>query len=83
MLLDFTQWAFKEKYIYISCTCRCLLELLTLLLSPFPGLEQASQSGELAATTDWWSLGARDHGLRAHGGQPLYFLSCTGRKNML
>lgn len=72
-----TLFRIKKK---MSCTSRGLLELLTLLLPPFPGLEEASQSGELAPTTDGWSVGAGEQGLRTHGGQPLYFLSCKREK---
>lgn len=80
-LLNFTQWVFKnKKKITISRTSRCLLELLALLLPPFPRLEETSQSGKLAAAAARWSLGARDHRLRAHGGQSFYFLGCKGRK---
>lgn len=60
---------------FVSHTSWRLLELLTLLLSPFPGLEEASQRGKLAPATDGWSVGTRDHGLRTHGGQSLYLLS--------
>lgn len=64
----------------MTCTSRGLLELLALLLPPFPGLEEASQSGKLAPTTDGWRVGARDQGLRTHYGQPLYLLSCKEKK---
>lgn len=67
----------------MSCTSRSLLELLTLLLPPFPGLEEASQGGKLAPTTDGWSVGTRDQGLRTHSGQPLYFFSCKGTKKII
>lgn len=63
----------------MPCTSRGLLELLTFLLPPFPGLQEASQSGKLAPTTDGWSVGARDQGLRTHSGQPLYLLSYKGK----
>lgn len=64
----------------MSPTSRCLLELLALLLPPFPRLEETPQCGELAAPAARWGLGARDHGLGAHGGQSFYFLGCKGRK---
>lgn len=67
----------------LSRTSRCLLELLTLLLPPFPGLEKTSQSGKLAAPAARWRLGARDHRLGAHGGQSFYFLGCKGRRATL
>lgn len=66
----------KKSKLYTS---RCLLELLTLLLPPLPGLQETSQGGKLAPTPDGWSVGAGDQGLRAHGGQPLHFLSCKGK----
>jgi len=70
----------KEEEEEKTCTNGCLLELLTLLLPPLPGLEEASQSGKLAAAADGWSVGAGEKGLGAHGGQPLHFLSCKGTK---
>lgn len=64
----------------MSCTSRGLLELLALLLPPFPRLQKTSQRCKLAPTTDGWSVGTRDQGLRTHGGQPLYFLSCKEKR---
>lgn len=70
----------RINYEKMSRTSWCLLELLALLLSPFPGLEEPPQSCKLAPPTDGWSVGTRDQGLRAHGGKPLYFLRCKGER---
>ncbi len=77
LLLAHTAESRKKKK---SFTCRGLLELLTLLLPPFPGLEEAPQGGKLAPTTNGWSVSTREQGLGSHGGQPLYFLSCEETK---
>lgn len=58
-------------------TCRPLLELLALVLPPLPGLEEASQSGELAPAVD-----GRHQGLGAHGGQFLHLLCCGGTQRL-
>ena len=44
-------------------TCRRLLELLTLLLPPLPGLQQAAEGGELAPGPDGRGVRSGDQGL--------------------
>lgn len=48
------------------CTCGTLLELLIFLFPPLPGLEDAPQGGQLAVTSDRWSV---DPGHQATGPQ--------------
>lgn len=77
--LSFTQPG-QEQNKKKSPTSWGLFELLRLLFPPFPGLQQASQGGELAAASAGRSVAAGDHGLWAHGGQSLYLLSCKRTK---
>lgn len=77
--LSFTQPG-QEQNKKKSPTSWGLFELLRLLFPPFPGLQQASQGGKLAAATAGRSVAAGDHGLWAHGGQSLYLLSCKRTK---
>lgn len=64
-------------------TGRGLLELLTLLLPPFPGFEQTSQRSKLAAPANGRRVRAWNQRIRAHGRQPLHFLcwKTTGQLN--
>lgn len=43
----------------LVCTCGTLLELLIFLFPPLPGLEDASQAGQLAAPANGWSVDPR------------------------
>lgn len=70
----------QEEHKKKSRTSWGLFELVRLLFPPFPGLQQASQGGKLAAASAGGSVPAGDHGLWAHGGQSLYLLSCKKTK---
>lgn len=52
-----------------------MFELLAFLLSPLPRLENPSQVGKLTSPPDGRGVGTWDKGVRAHGRQPLHFLS--------
>lgn len=60
-----------------ALTGRGLLELVALLLPPFPGFEQTSQVGEFTPPADGRRVRARDERIGAHRCQPLHFLSWT------
>lgn len=55
-------------------TGRGLLELVALLLPPFPRFKQTSQGGEFAPPADGRRVCAGDERIRAHRCQPLHFL---------
>jgi hypothetical protein len=62
----------------VSLTGRGLLELLTLLLPPLPGLQETAQSGKLAPAADGRCVCARDQRLGTHCGPPFNLLYYRG-----
>lgn len=61
-------------------TCGALLEFLIFLFPPLPGLENSPQGGQLAVTSDGWSVNPRHQAACSQHPLLVHKFNCSNRR---